>query len=133
VTNHGIYWFLEFGEKGVEGKVIVSKIGFDDFKIHHALDDDSGLVPGATEFKVALDHTLQLLLQLNEVYTGRQDYSGRPTSLIRNRRFFSLFLHTGMVRFHSCPKEGEEVSDGDHLGYKGYGRHCFFRGCGLLV
>jgi hypothetical protein len=41
-------------------------VGFDDFEIRQALDDDSGSVSCATVLKVVFDHIFQLLLQLNQ-------------------------------------------------------------------
>jgi hypothetical protein len=40
-------------------------VGFDGLEIRHDFGDDSGSVSCAAELKVALEHILQLLLQLN--------------------------------------------------------------------
>jgi hypothetical protein len=67
VAYYCIYRLLGFGKKGIVGKAIAGKVGFDSFEIRHAFGDDSGSVSCATELKVALNHVFQLLLQLNRV------------------------------------------------------------------
>jgi hypothetical protein len=42
-------------------------VGLDGLEIHHDSRDDSGSVSSATELKILHDHTLQLLLLLNQV------------------------------------------------------------------
>jgi hypothetical protein len=84
VTDHCLHGFLRFGVERVIGQVIGVEVGFDRLEIHHASRDDSGSVPSAMELKVFFDHTLQLLLQLNQVSGRRYDYWGQPTCFARN-------------------------------------------------
>jgi hypothetical protein len=93
VTYHCFYGLLGLWKKGVIGEVIVCEMGFDGFETRYAFDDDFGSVSGATELEVFFDHAFQLLLQLNQVDFGRQDYWGWPTCLSRNR----LFLWIGLL------------------------------------
>jgi hypothetical protein len=66
-----MFFFFGFGIERVIGQVIGVVVGFDGLEICHASRDDSGSVSGATERKIFFDHTLQLLLQLNQV-SGRR-------------------------------------------------------------
>jgi hypothetical protein len=50
-------------------------VGFDGLEIRHASQDDSGSISSAMELKVFFDHTLQLLLHLNQV-SGRHRIIG---------------------------------------------------------
>jgi hypothetical protein len=82
--------FLGFWGKGAVQKVIAYKMLSDGFKIRQDFGDNSVSISGATELKVVLDHRFQLLLQLNEIDTRRQDYRGRPTCLSRNHLFSKI-------------------------------------------
>jgi hypothetical protein len=70
VAYHRLHGFFGFGTERVLGQVIGVEVGSDGLEIRHASRDISGSVSSATEFKVFFDHTLQLLLQLNQV-SGR--------------------------------------------------------------
>jgi hypothetical protein len=53
------------------GQVVAVEVGFEGLEISHAHRGDSSFVSSATELKVFFDHTLQLLLQLNQVSDRR--------------------------------------------------------------
>jgi hypothetical protein len=76
--------FFGFRVERVIGQVIGVEVGFDGFLIRHASRDDSGSVSSAMELKAFFEHTLQLILQLNQVSGRRWDYWGRPTCFTRN-------------------------------------------------
>jgi hypothetical protein len=67
VACHCLHGYFGFGVKCVIGQVIGVKVGFDILEIRHASHDDSGSVSSATELKGFFDHTLHLLLQMNQV------------------------------------------------------------------
>jgi hypothetical protein len=67
VAYHRLHRLFGFGTERVIGQVIGVEVGFDGLEIRQAIRDDSDSVSSATELKVFFDHTLHLLLQVNQV------------------------------------------------------------------
>jgi hypothetical protein len=64
MSNYCLDGLQELGVEGVIREVIVGKVGLDGFEVLHALCNDSGSVPGATELKVVLGYILEVPLHL---------------------------------------------------------------------
>jgi hypothetical protein len=71
VAYHRFHTFFGLGIERAIGQVTDVEVGFHVWEIGHASRDGSGSIYSATELKVFFDHTLQLLLQLNQV-SGRR-------------------------------------------------------------